>query len=70
MDTDWIEDILRLNTRIIAVEARLVTRVTNFVAQGAHGQATTEAETLLVADGRTLCLLRRLRNVMLDEIAG
>jgi hypothetical protein len=70
MDIRWIDDLLRLNTRIIAVEIRLIARVTDHVVQEAHGQDTTKAECLLIADRQMLCLLRRLRDVMLDEIVS
>ena len=70
MDTCWIGDLLRLNTRIVVVEARLVTRVTDIVARQACGRDTAETGSLLIADRKMLCLLRRLRDVMLDEIVG
>ena len=70
MDTCWIGDLLRLNARIVVVEARLVARVTDIVAREAYGQDTTKTGSLLIADRKMLCLLRRLRDVMLDEIVG
>ena len=70
MDTCWIGDLLRLNTRIVVVEARLITRVTHIVARQACGRDTAETGSLLIADRKMLCLLRRLRDVMLDEIVG
>ena len=68
MDQRWIIDLLRLNTRIIVVEARLVARVTNIVAREACGQDTAETGSLLIGDRKMLCLLRRLRDLMLDEV--
>ena len=69
MDTRWTEDLLRLNTRIVTVETRFVARVTELLAQEADGQDATKMENLVIADGKMLCLLRQLRDVMMDEIA-
>jgi hypothetical protein len=70
MDARWIDDMMRLNTRIIAVETRLIARVTDHVAREARSQDATRVEGLLIADRKMLCRLRRLRDVMLDEIVG
>ena len=67
MDTDWIEAVMRINTAIVAAEARLNKKVAELLALAMEGQDTSEAEALLMAHGRSLGLLRATQAQLLQE---
>ena len=67
MDTDWIDAVLRINTAIVAAEARLNAKVAELLTLAMDGQDTAEAEALLMAHGRSLGLLRATQAQLLQE---
>ena len=67
MDTDWIDAVMRINTAIVAAEARLNTKVAELLTMAMDGQDTAEAEALLMAHGRSLGLLRAAQAHLLQE---
>ena len=68
MDTDWIETVMGLNTRILAAEAVVGAQVAAIVERTEAGEDTTREEGRLIAYQRDLRLLRALRDTLLDEV--
>jgi hypothetical protein len=68
MDTDWIEAVMRINTAIVEAEARLNTKVAELLTLAMEGQDTADAEALLMAQGRSLGLLRATQAQLLQEL--
>ena len=68
MSTEWIDDLLRLNARILAAEARLSAQAFTIVEMMEAGEDTAKAEELHRAYRNDLRRLRRLRDIRLDEI--
>jgi hypothetical protein len=68
MDTDWIDAVMRINTAIVAAEVSLNTKVAELLALAMEGQDTADAEALLMAQGRSLGLLRATQAQLLQEL--
>lgn len=68
MDTDWIETVMSLNTRILAAEAVVSAQVAAIVERAGAREDTTREEGRLIAYQRDLRLLRALRDTLLDEV--
>ena len=68
MDAEWNEELLRLNSRIIATEARLAAQVTSILANMTLGDVTTESSEHITVIREELLCLRMLRDPMLDKV--
>lgn len=68
MDAEWNEELLRLNSRIIATEARLAAQVTSILANMTLGDVTTESSEHITFIREELFCLRMLRDPMLDKV--
>lgn len=66
MNTNWIDDALRLNTHIVAAEGSFDEQVTNLIAASAQGQDTAELEVRLATHQRRIFLMRRLQARLLQ----
>ncbi|KAL5684499.1 hypothetical protein EMGR_008023 [Emarellia grisea] len=66
VNTNWIDDALRLNTHIVAAEGSFDEQVTNLIAASAQGQDTAELEVRLATHQRRIFLMRRLQARLLQ----
>lgn len=68
MDTAWIEELLRLNTRIVAAEVSISIQTSHIADLIDEGRETADLEGWLIAFRKNLRNLRQSRNDMLEEI--
>jgi hypothetical protein len=68
MDTAWIEEMLRLNTRIIAAEVSIGIQTRYIADLIEEGRETADRERWLMAFRKNLRSLRQSRNDMLEGI--
>lgn len=67
MNINWIADVLRLNSRIIATQARVSAQGDRILEMLEAGQSTASAEALFKAYNQRLIQLRRLQAELLQE---
>jgi hypothetical protein len=68
MDTVWIEELLRLNNRIISAEISIGVQTSYIAELIEQGAETADMERWLIAFRRNLRNLRQSRNDMLEGI--
>lgn len=67
MNTNWIDDVLRLNSRIVAAQARLSAQGDRILEMLKVREDTTSAEDLFKAYHHRLIQLRRTQVELLQE---
>jgi hypothetical protein len=68
--TDWISNVLRLNTRIVAAQAAISAQAFAILEMTEAGEDTTKAGERYRAYRNDLRLLRKVRDTLLDNING
>ena len=70
MNTNWIDDVLRLNTHIVATRAMVSAQGDRILELLEEREDTTLAENLFKSYGRRLAYLRRMQAELLQQPAA
>ena len=70
MNTDWIEQVMRMNAAIVEAETRHDAQVATLVVLAHRGQDTTQAKRLLASYRQNLDLMRGIQGELLQDTHG
>ena len=68
MNTNWINDVLRLNARILAAQAVADAQAISILEGMEQGENTAKAEKMYLAYRSELRRLRARRDTLLDDV--